>query len=430
MEDWQKSKGKQAATPYLQVTVSIMIERLRLENWKSFADATLHIDPLTVLIGMNASGKSNVLDALAFLQRIASGAGITATLAGDMILPPLRGGLEWSARAPNKRFSLEILVRPGKDSTPSYLYSICVEVNERSAKVHAESLQRKDTGRFLFYTREIGSDPSIQTYFATGTKGHPKRLDQNPAYAILSQVDTLNVTKDVRETAKTVRELLQSIFILDPVPERMREYPSLAEVLLQDASNLAGVLAALPDAKRRETEDILSHYLKLLPEGDVHRVWAERVGKFGTDAMLYCEEQWLPGEPRTIDARGMSDGTLRFLAIVTALLTCKPGSLLVVEEVDNGLHPSRADMLLGLLCKLGQKRSIDVLVTTHNPALLNALGPELLPFVSVTHRNRDGASAITLLEDIGQLPKLMAAGPLGNIVSQGRLTAALSKEQG
>lgn len=407
-----------------------MIERLRLQNWKSFKDATLHIDPLTMLIGMNASGKSNVLDALAFLQRIATGAGITATLAGDMILPPLRGGLEWSARAPENRFSLEVLVRPGKASTPSYLYSICVAVNETSAKVHAESLLRKDTGRYLFYTKEVILDSSIQTYFATGKKGHPKRLDQNPAYAILSQVDTLNVTKEIRETAKTVRELLQSIFILDPVPGRMREYPSLAEVLLQDASNLAGVLAALPDEKRRETEDILSHYLKLLPEGDVHRVWTERVGKFGTDAMLYCEEQWLPGESRTIDARGMSDGTLRFLAIVTALLTCKPGSLLVVEEVDNGLHPSRADTLLGLLCKLGQKRSIDVLVTTHNPALLNALGPELLPFVSVTHRNRDGASAITLLEDVRQLPKLMAAGPLGRIVSEGRLTAALSGQKG
>ena len=44
-----------------------MIKELSLKNWKSFTEATLYIDPLTVLIGSNASGKSNALDALLFL---------------------------------------------------------------------------------------------------------------------------------------------------------------------------------------------------------------------------------------------------------------------------------------------------------------------------------------------------------------------------
>ena len=51
-------------------------------------------------------------------------------------------------------------------------------------------------------------------------------------------------------------------------------------------------------------------------------------------------EDWNPDQP--VDARGMSDGTLRFIAIVVALLTAAPHSLLLIEEVDNGLHPSRA----------------------------------------------------------------------------------------
>ncbi|KAI4447860.1 hypothetical protein C823_002379 [Eubacterium plexicaudatum ASF492] len=48
-----------------------MIKKLRLKNWKSFDDSVLYIDPLTILIGMNASGKSNVIDALIFINRIA-----------------------------------------------------------------------------------------------------------------------------------------------------------------------------------------------------------------------------------------------------------------------------------------------------------------------------------------------------------------------
>lgn len=207
----------------------------------------------------------------------------------------------------------------------------------------------------------------------------------------------------------------------------MRNYASLSESLNPDASNIAGVLAALSDEEKNNVESTLTSYLQQLPEGDIKRVWTERVGKFASDAMLYCEENWDGNTPQLLDARGMSDGTLRFLAIVAALLTCKEGSLLVIEEIDNGLHPSRADTLVDMLRTLGARRNIDVIVTTHNPALLNALGPEMVPFISVTHRDPSGASAITLLEDIDALPKLMAGGPLGRIVSEGRLESALQR---
>jgi len=50
-----------------------MIKQVTFENWKSFRKATLFLDPLTVLIGTNASGKSNVLEGLAFLSRVVNG---------------------------------------------------------------------------------------------------------------------------------------------------------------------------------------------------------------------------------------------------------------------------------------------------------------------------------------------------------------------
>lgn len=69
-----------------------MIKSITFTNWKSFRDATLYIDPLTVLIGGNASGKSNALDALLFLQGTASGRDLSTVLAGDAVLPGIRGG--------------------------------------------------------------------------------------------------------------------------------------------------------------------------------------------------------------------------------------------------------------------------------------------------------------------------------------------------
>ena len=131
--------------------------------------------------------------------------------------------------------------------------------------------------------------------------------------------------------------------------------------------------------------------------------------------MLYCNEQW-GNESLSVDARGMSDGTLRFLAILVALLVRPKSSLLIVEEIDNGLHPSRARLLLDVLKTIGKERAIDILVTTHNPALLDNLGPEMTSFITISHQEEaSGSSHLTLLEDIAMLPKLLSAGPVGKI---------------
>jgi AAA15 family ATPase/GTPase len=61
-----------------------MLKELKLHHWKSFESATLYIDPLTIVIGTNASGKSNTLDALLFLQRVATGVGIFQAINGDV----------------------------------------------------------------------------------------------------------------------------------------------------------------------------------------------------------------------------------------------------------------------------------------------------------------------------------------------------------
>ena len=143
--------------------------------------------------------------------------------------------------------------------------------------------------------------------------------------------------------------------------------------------------------------------------------------------MLYCEEDWgAHSKSQTVDARGMSDGTLRFVAIIAALLTRPEKSLLVIEEVDNGLHPFRAKLLLEMLSQVGAERNVDVLVTTHNPALLDALEPRHIPCVTVAHRDSvTGHSRLTLLEDIQKLPKLLASGTLGALATRGLIQEAV-----
>ena len=413
-----------------------MIKELTVKNWKSFEQATLYIDPLTIMIGTNASGKSNMLDALLFLHRVSTGVGIFQAINGDVNLPALRGGMEWVCLKPSKQFTLEILTDSHHDNQ-EYRYQLTIQVNGTKAEVFNEELKVLTYGikgkppkeKALFYTREQeANSPAIPAYFSTNTQGHGKRIDLNRSYIILNQTESLNLRKDVQEGAKFVLAQLQQIFVFDPIPSHMRNYAPFAEKLQTDGSNVAGVLAGLDGTRKEEVEANLTQYLKNLPERDIKKVWTEAVGKFQTDAMLYCEEGWSNSVSNTVDARGMSDGTLRYLGIVTALLTREEGGLLVIEEVDNGLHPSRANALVEMLKTLGKKRRIDVIVTTHNPALLDAAGIRMVPFITVAHRNENtGVSELTQLEDIKQLPKLMAVGTLGKLNADGRIESALKQ---
>ncbi len=418
-----------------------MITELRLENWKSYENASLHIDALSVLVGTNASGKSNALDALLLLNRVASGQMLTSALKGDGTLAPVRGGVEWAARQPGSVFALGVVCRA--DELTDYEYRLEGVISESRCDLHSEHLtrikyrpgkngQRKSQAGNIKLLRTDAcavNSPTIIARLYNEKQGTPRQLSR--AHAVLFQLVGQKLRQEIQDGVSEMISALRDIFILDPIPSHMRKFSPLSDRLESDAWNVAGVLAALPKDKQQEIEAVLTKYASQLPERDIQRVYAETVGKFQSDAMLYCEERWLDnGPPPTVDARGMSDGTLRFLAILTALLTRPKSSLLVIEEVDNGLHPSRAQLLLDMLKAVGTQRGVDVLVTTHNPALLDAMGTAMVPFITVANRDPStGYSVLTLLEDIAQLPKLLAQGPIGRLSSQGLIEKSLATGQ-
>jgi predicted ATPase len=321
-----------------------MITKLRLKNWKSFKDSTLYIDPLTILIGINASGKSNVLDALDFLKKISTPNWSINDAAGS-----IRGGFDFIIKRGEKKCQLEVTVTDND--------------KESVTKINF---------------------PNEKTWY----KGQ-------------------------------IAKELQNIIIFNPVPEKMRGYSPVSSELKPDGSNIAGVIASLPKDEKEKLEAELTRYVSPLPEKDIRKIQSVTVGLNNSDAMLYCYEEWNPDKP--IDARGMSDGTLRFAAIVLALLTAKPHSLLVIEEIDNGLHPSRAKELVKVMKELSQKRSVDILCTTHNPVLINELGNDMIPFISYVKRDSEGNSVIELLEEKDNLAKLMASSTIGGIMTEDKL---------
>ena len=341
-----------------------MITKLKLHNWKSFEDATLYIDPLTFLIGTNASGKSNVLDAFEFLRLRLNGVPL------ENAINQIRGGEDW-------------IIQKGKD------------------KCRIELFVEENGDEYCFYSEIIRDENGFH--------------ELNPGFELLEKTPNNNPLSPL----SVIKNYINRVFILDPIPNRMRQYSKISKQLFKDGSNIAGVMAGLKDDEKKELEDKLTKYISPLPERDINKMEAVKVGLTNTDAMLYCYEDWNPSIP--IDARGMSDGTLRFAAIVVAMLTAKPHSLLIIEEVDNGLHPSRAKELVKVLKEISHERNVDVLCTTHNPVLINELGNDMIPFVSYVVRDDKGNSSIRLLEDKDNLAKLMASGTVGDLMIMDRL---------
>lgn len=162
---------------------------------------------------------------------------------------------------------------------------------------------------------------------------------------------------------------------------------------------------------------IILSYLQDIPEQQIVDI---KVLETPTgDVMLSFIEKFSDKE-KPVDMRGMSDGTLRYLSILAALVGEKPGTTVVIEEVDSGLHPSRAYKLIGALRELGKQRGLDVLVTTHNPAVLNAIEAEEMAGVVICYRDAvEGDSRFVSWVDLPNYPELMARGRIGDIVMQG-----------
>lgn len=362
-----------------------MITKIRLQNWKSFKDSSLYIDSLGILIGTNASGKSNVLDAFAFLRAVAEGKSLLDAI------QTVRGGEDWIIRRGENEFCLSVEL---EDNGTEYTVDLRVK--------------RKGDASFEYGLCEIHRKDAEENVVPGKFVDSVRNITWN-VYGVQASLDFLPM----------IYAHLRNVFILDPLPAKMRDYCKVSKELRPDGSNVAGVLCALPSEEKDKVEASLSNYVRPLPERDINKVIAVPVGLNKSDAMLYCYEDWNPKQP--VDARGMSDGTLRFTAIVVALLTAKPHSLLLIEEVDNGLHPSRAKELVDMLKQLSRQRQVDVLCTTHNPVLLDELGNKMVPFISYVTRDEQGNSHVNLLEEKDNLAKLMASGSIGRMMIQDKL---------
>lgn len=414
-----------------------MIKGFVFEDFKSFQKAELFLEDITTLIGTNASGKSNVIEGIEILSEIASGKDLATILDGSRNSDSfVRGGSKGCCRFKATSFGLGCLI--DLDEKQDLLYKIKISVSERiyvedeSLTVVANgSMQRK--GLKIFYTKPATDKKSanIQVVYRNGKKGNNPGTSLLRDMAILPQMKAMQSEDDpvLNENAKYIGMMLENlrkILILSPNPDFMGEYARISDsVLKHDCSNLSSVLFSI--CKNPDVKEQLLHVIRQLPENEIKNIGFLQPGN--GDVLFYLEEKYKSSYGK-IYANQLSAGTLRSLAAVAALLSESSFSLVIIDEVDNGIHPSRAKALLTWLGEIGKQRNVDLMVTTHNAILLNSLNEEDILGVSVAYREKEsGASNIVAFVDLDNYPNLLAMGGIGTAAERDQLLSSLNQER-
>lgn len=411
-----------------------MITEFHIENFKSYECATLPVAPLTLLVGTNASGKSNAIEAIQFLHALGRGKRLdelVREIQDDEVA--IRGRSVDLARFNEDRFYLGCTIAAPGLSHPQarqwteYGLRVVAESRGRgSLEIVHEEVTAPDVAVPLFRVEQPAKKPSTDltvsyNNFARG--GIKPRISASSQRSLLTQLDT--PTRYTTQTAQTVipmvvdhfRESLASVLFLDPNPRSMRGYSFIDEEQLKgDGSNVSSILYRLRESG--ETAEVLN-FIRSLPEQDI--VGFEFVMTERNEVMVRLRESF-GARHRLVDAPVLSDGTLRVLAIAAAVLSAPEGTLVVIEEIDNGVHPSRAELLISHIQSVAKRRQLNVLISSHNPALADALPVDALRDVVVAYRDPDtGASRLRKLSDHPDFPRLVAMGPLGRAMASGVL---------
>lgn len=395
-----------------------MIKKIYFENFKGFSKAEIRIENITTLIGTNAAGKTNMIEGMMILSELMTGRDLSTILDGTKNSDTgVRGGAKGCCRFESNFFALGCTVQ--YNDTTDLEYRIKIEVNDR-IMISEEQLSEisKDDVKQMYYTKVADKQSGdITVACNNGQKGRNPDITCIRFSAIICQLATKlpqdrKYGKKIVEYANVVIENFKNILYLNPETNNMRKYSLVNDIELRvNASNISSVLFAL--CKEDKNKKMLLDIMQQLPENKILDITFTE-GPLN-DVILFLKEK-SGNHIEKIDATRLSDGTLRCLAIVAAVLSKEKGGMIVIEEVDNGIHPGRAKTLIQLVSNIAREREVDVIITTHNAILLNALSKENLSGVEIVYRDdEEGDGRFISLIQINNMPSLLANGKLGDV---------------
>ena len=365
------------------------IRTIKLDNilsYGSWADE-FPLEPLNVLIGPNASGKSNLIEVISLL----------AAAPRDIQGPIQKGGgvLDWLWKGALglAKATVDVTVEYPKGPQPLRYRLSFTETGARftlKGEVIANEKPFDDKPTpYLYYDYKEGY-PVLNVFTEEGSERHRglKREEMTPDQSILAQrrdPDSYPALTYLAEKFERIRFYRDWSFKRDKPPRLSVAVDSVQNYLLEDASNLGLVLSDLKNRppERRQLLDRLRDFYPMIED-----VIPTLIG--GMMQIFFHEK----GLSHPVPATRLSDGSLRYLCLLTVLCHPDPPPVICIEEPEIGLHPDVIPEVAKLLVEASSRSQL--FVTTHSDILVDALTDT--PEAVIVCEKSDGATQLRRLD--------------------------------
>ncbi len=388
------------------------IHSLQLQNFLSYGSEgeKIELQPLNVLIGSNASGKSNLIEAIGVLKA-------TPT---DLVAPIRQGGgisdFLWKGEKGIPTAKIEAILDYPERTMPLRYQISFTAVGQRLEVVDEaiedmEPRHSSESEPFFYYRYNNRGRPVINV--TEDNKQQPRNLRTLRREDIIPDQSILSQRKDPEQYPELsyLGNKFSEIGLYrnwqtgrDSVSRKAQQTDLPEHPLLEDGGNLGLVLNNLQyQLGSRQIIEKLQLFYDAAEELNIKI--------YGGTVQIFIRET---GLIQPIPATRLSDGTLRYLFLIALLLDPTPPPLICIEEPEIGLHPDILPAIAEMLIEASQRTQL--IVTTHSDALVSALSPE-----SVLICDRDNRGSHLSRLDPERLKKWLENYSLGDLWRMGEI---------
>ena len=359
----------------------MIITKLKLHNWKNFQNVEVNLTERNFIIGPNASGKSNLFDALRFLRDIAKQSGGLQTAIEQ------RGGIRkirCLAARTKSNVSIEVHLGEYNDPEPIWIYKLDFMhtgggVIKKQVKIIEEKIYSGSAQKWILDRSDnANEDPETLKY---------------------THLEQIMANKDFRD----VQLFFQNIEYLNVIPQMVRDSNSYIQSMTKEdffGRNFLEKISKMNERTRSSYFKKINEFLKLaVPQLEALQFSKDEMGVPHLEAKYI---HWRAKGSKQTEEQ-FSDGTLRLIGFLWALIDSK--GLILLEEPEINLHSEIIRQFPEFIAKIqrNKKGAKQVLITTHSYDMLSSdgIGPQE---VLVLQNTPEG----TLINRVDELDKVKA----------------------